>query len=696
MTTFHPSHIRNIAITGHAGSGKTMLAEALAYTMGATSRMGTIEEGTTISDHAPDEIAKKHSVNSSLIHGTWRDHKINIIDTPGFNDFYGDVKSAIRVSDTVLMTINAALGVEVGTDLIWEYTQSMYKATGFVVTKLDAERASYEKTLNELKEHFGLGVIPIQFPTEEGLGHHIFIDVLLMKQFEFSPDKAESMKVSEIPEKYLERAKAYHHELIESVAETDEELMNKYFEDGTLSEDDLRSGIKHALVSRTLFPVFCTSPLHLIGVERLLNVFVNIFPNPIERGPEHALDASSKKDVLVEPDPESATVAFIFKTVSEPHIGEISYFRVYSGHVESGHELVDAQTGQLEKLGQVYTMLGHEKIPVEKLLGGDIGVVVKLKDSHTNDTLADKGVKHIINPIEFPEPVIEIAIKPLAQGDEEKISSGLYHLHEEDPSFAIKHESEFNQIVLSGLGETHIETVIRRLKEKFSVEVEVAPIKIPYRETIHKTAQAQGKFKRQSGGRGQYGDVWMRIEPRDRGEGIDFDSEVVGGVVPTRYIPAVQKGVEETIEKGVLAGYPVVDVKAVVYDGSHHPVDSSEYAFKIAASMGFKSAFEKANPTLLEPIYALRILTPDQHTGAIVGEISSRRGKIQGMDTEKRFQVLNCLLPLSELHNLYNAFNRLTQGRARYSYKFSHYEEVPFELREKIVEEAKEAKVESA
>lgn len=695
MTTFHPTNIRNIAITGHAGSGKTMLTESLAFTMGTINRMGNIEEGTTVSDHAPDEITRKHSVNSSLIHGLWREQKINLIDTPGFNDFYGDVKSAIRVSDTVLMTINATLGVEVGTDLIWEYTQSLYKPTAFVITKLDAERASYEKTLNELKEHYGLGVIPIQFPTEEGLGHHIFIDALLMKQFEFSPDKPGSMKISDIPEKYLERAKQYHHELIESVAETDEELMNKYFEEGSLSEDDLRAGIKHALVSRTLFPIFCTSPLHLIGVERLLDVFVNIFPNPIERGPEHTIDKPTKKEVLLEPVPEASTVAYIFKTVSEPHIGEISYFRVYSGHVESGHELVDAQTGQTEKLGQIFTMVGHEKKSVDKLLAGDIGVVVKLKDSHTNDTLADKGVKHIIKPCDFPDPVIEIAIKPLAQGDEEKISAGLYHLHEEDPSFLIKHEQEFNQIVLRGLGETHVDTIIRRLKEKFSVEVEIAPIKIPYRETIHKTAQAQGKFKRQSGGRGQYGDVWMRLEPKERGEGIEFASEVVGGVVPTRYLPAVQKGVEETIEKGALAGYPIVDIKAVVYDGSHHPVDSSENAFKIAASMGFKAAFEKASPTLLEPIYNLKILTPEQYTGGIVGEVSSRRGKIQGMDTEKRFQVLNCQIPQSELHDLYSAFNRLTQGRARYTYEFSHYEEVPHEQKEKIIEEAKANKVES-
>jgi len=695
MTTYHPDHIRNIAIAGHAGSGKTMLCEGLALTMGLTTRLGHIEDGNTLSDHAPDEIARRHSVNSSLITGTWREHKLNLIDTPGFTDFHGDTKSAIRVSDAALIAVNASTGVEVGTDLIWDYTQEFYKPAAFVVTKLDGDRASYNNTIEELREHFGTDVVPIQFPAEEGLGHHILIDVLLMKQFEFSPDQPGSMKVSEIPDLYRKRAQELHHELVESVAETDEALMDKYFEEGTLSEDDLRAGIKHAMVSRTFFPVFCTSPLHLIGLERLLNVFVNIFPTPIERGPEHAIMQDTEEEHLVEPNPEGETVAFVFKTVSEPHIGEISHLRVYSGHIESGHELIDAQTEQPEKLGQIFTLLGHEKKPVDKLLAGDIGVVVKLKDSHTNDTLADKGISYIIKPVEFPQAVVQTAIRPLSQGDEEKISAGLHHLHEEDPSFQIKHEKEFNQIVLCGLGDTHIETVVRRLKEKFNVDVEVVPLKIPYRETIGATATAQGKFKRQSGGRGQYGDVWMRIEPRERGEGFEFMSEVVGGVVPTRYLPAVQKGVEETIAHGVLAGYPVIDVKAVVYDGSHHPVDSSEHAFKVAASMGFKAAFEKAKPALLEPIYKLTVYAPDQFTGEIMGEISSRRGRMQGMDSEGRLQLLLSMIPQAELHTLHGALNRLTQGRARYIYELSHYEEVPFDIREKLIEEAKSQKAEA-
>ncbi|NTV82628.1 MAG: elongation factor G, partial [Chlorobaculum sp.] len=630
---------------------------------------------------------RKHSLNTSLIHGAWNEKKINIIDTPGLLDFHGDVKSAMRVADTVLITVNAATGVEVGTDTVWEYTKEYYKPTMFVLTKLDADRAGYDSTLDSLRDHFGHLVTPIQFPADEGPGHHILIDVLLMKQIEFSPDKPGSMVVSEIHDLYRKKAEELHQQLVEAVAETDEELMNRFFEEGSLTEDELRAGIKSALVTRTFFPVFCTSPLHLIGTERLLNAIVNICPSPIERGPEHAYCSVMNDEKLLPPDPDGSTIAFIFKTMSEPRVGEISYVRVYSGHIESGHELIDVQTGQLEKIGQVYTMQGQKKIPVDKLLAGDIGMVVKLKNSHTNDTLADKGVDCRISPILFPEPVLSSAIVPVTQGDEEKISAGLHHLHEEDPSFAIEHDVEFNQTILKTLGETHLDIIISRLHNKFNVQVEVAPVRIPYRETIRLSAAAQGKFKKQSGGRGQYGDVWVRIEPLERDSGFEFASEVVGGVVPTRYIPAVEKGLRESIAEGSLTGYPVVDLKAVVYDGSYHPVDSSEYAFKIAAHMAFKAAVEKAKPLILEPIYSLTVQTPDQFTGEIVGDISSKRGRILGMDTESRFQVIKALIPQASLSTFHHALTRLTQSRARYSYTFNHYEEAPVEIANQLIAE---------
>ncbi|MBM3163234.1 MAG: elongation factor G [Chlorobi bacterium] len=687
MQAAQPEQLRNIVITGHAGSGKTMLCESLALSMGVVNRLGSIEDGSTISDYSADEIQRMHSLNTSLLHGFWNERKINIIDTPGLQDFHGDVKSAMRVADTVLIAVNAATGVEVGTDSMWEYTQEYYKPTMFVLTKLDADRTSFSNTVEELRDHFGHLVTPIQFPAEEGLGHHILIDVLLMKQLEFCPDKPGNMTVSAIPDLYLKRAEELHQQLVEAVAETDEELMNRYFEVGNLTEDELRAGIKSALVTRTFFPVFCTSPLHLIGTERLLNGIVNLCPSPIERGPEHSLCTLDETEKLLAPDPEGPTVAFIFKTMSEPRVGEISYLRVYSGHIETGHELIDVQTSQLEKIGQVYTMLGQKKIPVEKLLAGDIGMVVKLKDAHTNDTLADKGSNCRISPIIFPEPVFASAIMPVTQGDEEKISIGLHHLHEEDPSFAIDHDVEFNQTIIRTLGETHLEIIISRLQNKFNVQVETAPIKIPYRETIRIAATAQGKYKKQSGGRGQYGDVWIRLEPAPRDSGFEFSTEVVGGVVPTRYLPAVEKGIRESISSGVLAGFPVIDLKAVAYDGSYHPVDSSEFAFKIAASMAFKSAFEKAKPLLLEPLYNLTVHAPEQYTGEIVGEISSRRGKILGMDTDARFQVVKALIPQASLTSFHQSLTRLTQSRAKYTYSFSHYEEAPQDIMQQVIAE---------
>ncbi|KAA6233170.1 elongation factor G [Chlorobium phaeovibrioides] len=685
MQPAQPTEIRNIVITGHAGCGKTILTESLALTMGLITRAGNIEEGSTLSDYTSDEIARKHSLNSSLVNGKWNGCKINIIDTPGLLDFHGDVKASMRVADTVLIAVNASNGVEVGTDAIWDYTKEYYKPTAFVITKLDADRTAFSDTIGELQEHFGHLVTPIQFPAEEGPGHHILIDVLLMKQLEFNPDSPGNMSVSEIPDLYLKRAESLHQQLVEAVAETDEELMERFFEEGTLTEDELRTGIKTALVSRTFFPVFCTSPLHLIGTERLLNAVVNLFPSPIERGPEHSLCRSDDSEQLLEPDPKGATVAFIFKTMSEPRVGEISYLRVYSGHLESGHELQDVQTGQTEKPGQIFTMVGEKRQPVESLLAGDIGMVVKLKDAHTNDTLSDKGTNCRISPIVFPEPVLATAIVPVAQGDEEKISSGLHHLHEEDPSFSIGHSVEFNQTILKTQGETHLEIILSRLHEKFNVQVETAPLRVPYRETIRVSASAQGRHKKQSGGRGQYGDVWLRLDPLARNSGFEFSSEVVGGVVPTRYLPAIEKGLREAIVSGPLSGYPVVDLKAAVYDGSHHPVDSSEVAFKIAAGLAFRAAIEKAKPIVLEPVVSVEVHAPDQYTGEIVGDISSRRGKIIGMAADVRMQIIKAQMPEAAMHDFHHSLTRLTQSRARYSYNFSHYEEAPMDVVQQLI-----------
>ncbi|MDX2127785.1 MAG: elongation factor G [Chloroherpetonaceae bacterium] len=697
MALILSENLRNVVLAGHASTGKTMLTEAFALSSGLIQTLGSIEQGTTLSDHAPDEIIRKHSINSDLINFTWKNYKINLIDTPGFADFRGDVKSAMRVADTVIITVSASTGPEVGTDTAFDDASEFYKPTSFVITKLDADRAGFNEAIDSLIERYGRAVVPIQFPIEAGLQHHILVDVLQMKQYEFTPDKPGTMKVVDIDDEYREAAKAAHAKLVEAVAETDETLMNKFFENGgELSEEDLREGVKHALLTRTLFPVFCASPLHLLGVERLLDLMVSIFPSPIERGAEHAIEISSSNEVLLEPKSECDTVAFVFKTVSEPHVGELSFVRVYAGHIESGHELINAQTKQPEKLGTVYTVVGKDKIPAQKLFAGDFGVVLKMKDSHTNNTLADKGVNLVIKPVQFPEPVTDIAVKPVARGDEEKISTALFHLHEEDPSFKIHRDEETAQLILSGLGDIHLETIIRRLKEKFGISVITEAPRVAYRETVRLSASAQGKFKRQNGGHGQYGDTWIRVEPLPRGTGNQFTSEVVGGVVPTRFIPAVEKGAEETFKQGILAGFPIMDMKVVVYDGSHHPVDSSEMAFKVAAQMGIKAAFEKAHPVLLEPIYKVETFVPDEYTGEVIAELSSRRGKIVGFDSDdsgetsitvaRHIQTLQALVPLSELYGYQSALNRIAQRRATFKRVFSNYEEVPFELAVKVVE----------
>jgi elongation factor G len=666
-----------------------MLAEALLFNLKETTRIGSIEQGTTISDYNEDEIERSISINTSLLHGVWRDHKINIIDTPGYADFFGEVTGSMRAVDTVFVIVSASSGIEVGTEMVWNEAVKNDLPRFLVLNKLDRDNIDFDEVYEGLVESFGSRVVLAQFPVETGTNFNALIDLFRMKMLKYKTDGSGEYIEEEIPSELAEKAEELHVKLIESVAESDDTLMEKYFEAGTLSEDEFRGGFRKAVAAKEVFPVFCTSAVRNIGLKRLLDVIVNFVPAPDELGEVEAKDGKT-----VKVDSSAPFSALIFKTLSEMHVGELSYFKIISGKMKSGDDVINTTNGSSERIGQLFMLNGKNKKNADEMFAGDIGAVVKLKNTHTGNTLAKKGSDIEFPKIDFPEPRIRTAIQPKAKGDEEKISTGLHVLHEEDPTFIYEQDSELKQTIVSGLGELHLAIILSRLKKKFGVEVEEEEPKIPFRETIRKKAEAQGKYKKQSGGRGQYGDCHLRIEPMKRGEKFEFVDAIVGGVIPGKFIPAVEKGVIETMEKGVLAGYPVVDVRVTVFDGSYHNVDSSEMAFKMAASMAFKKAFADAKPVLLEPIMEVEVRVPEDFMGDVMGDISSRRGKILGMDAEGRFQVIKAAVPLVELYRYSTTLRSMTQGRGIHTRHFSHYEEVPSDYAEKIIEQAKKEKEE--
>ncbi len=688
MKEYGAESIRNIALIGHGGSGKTTLSEILLFTAGEINRIGTISEGSTVSDYTPNEIEKQISISAALLHLEWNNVKLNLLDTPGYADFLGDVKSAMRVCDTAVMVLKSAEGVEVGSEITGRFINEFNLPSAIIINKVDNEHSNFKTTEAQAKERFSSGAIVVTFPVSEGVNFDSVVDVVKMKVYKYG--EAGSKKVTEIdiPDNLKSQAESYRTELIEKVAETSEELMNKYFELGTLTEQELTEGIKQAVIKRTFCPVFAVSSIRGVGINNFLDFAANYFPSPADRGGEEAALKDSKNKVIVKPDPKGEPVLFVFKTISEQHVGELSLFKVYSGSVHAGMDLVNEANGKTERLSQLSILNGHNRKEVTNILAGDIGAVVKLKDTHTNNTLTSRNFSAIINPIEFPEAVIRGAILPKAKGDEDKIASGLHTLHEEDPSFSVAFDPEISQTIISGQGELQLSLAIKRLKERYGVEVDLIEPRVPYRETIKgKANDVEYKHKKQSGGRGQYGHVHFKIEPLPRGKGFEFEDAIVGGVVPGRFIPAVEKGVIETMEKGVISGNKVVDVKVTLFDGTYHNVDSDEMSFKIAASQCFKKGFLECKPILLEPIYEIVVTVPEEYMGDVMGDISSKRGKILGMDSDGHFQVIKALMPLSELYKYSSNLRSLTQGRGVHKRTFSHYEEVPKEVEQKIIAE---------
>ena len=687
--------IRNIALVGHGGSGKTTLSEVLLYTAKETNRIGKIEEGNTVSDYTPNEIDKQISITSCLMNLEWNNTKINIIDTPGFSDFVGDVKSALKVSDTAVIVIKSAEGIEVGTDTAKSIIDEYKLPSSIVINKVDSEHSTFFETVEDVKQRIHPGATIITLPVSEGINFMGIIDVIKMKAYNYGETGSRNITETDIPGDLKEQAENLRTQLIEKIAENSEELMNKYFEDGTLSDDDLKKGLKASIINGNLIPVFAFSATKVVGADNFLDFVSNYFPSPLERGKVSAKLADKNEPVFVNVDSNGEPVLFVFKTISEQHVGELSLFKLYSGKVTPGLDLLNESNNKTERLNQLFTLNGHNRKEIPEVVAGDIAAVVKLKDTHTNNTLASRDYTVIIDPIEFPEPVIRGAIKAKAKGDEDKIATGLHTLHEEDPSFNVGFDPEISQTIISGQGELQLLLAVKRLKDRYNVDVDLIEPRIPYRETIKAIANdVEYKHKKQSGGRGQYGHIHIKMEPLPRGKGFEFEDAIVGGVVPGRFIPAVEKGIIETMTKGVLAGNKVVDVKVTLFDGTYHTVDSDEMSFKIAASQGFKKGFLEAKPVLLEPIYEVEVKVPEEYMGDVMGDISSKRGRILGMDSDGRFQIIKALVPLAELYKYSSHLRSLTQGRGVHTRKFDHYEEMPKEIEQKVIEEYKKSREE--
>lgn len=688
MKEHGPESIRNIALIGHGGSGKTSLSEIILYTAGEINRIGNVLEGNTVSDYTSNEIEKQISISTSLMHLEWNNKKINLLDTPGYSDFIGDVKSAMKVCDTAVMILKSAEGVEVGSEVSGKFVNEFKLPSAIIINKVDNEHSTFEETLEKSKSRLTSGAIAVTFPASEGVNFNTIVDVLKMKAYTFGEAGSKKITESEIPADLKSKADDYRTQLIEKIAETDEALMNRYFEEGSLPDTDIETGLKAAIIGRSLTPVFAVSATKAVGINNFLDFVSSYFPSPLDRGGEEATLAGKNEKVRVKPDPDGEPVIFIFKTIAEQHVGELSLFKVYSGSVKAGLDLLNENNNKTERLSQLSTLNGRNRKDVTTVSAGDFGAVVKLKDTHTNNTLASKNLSVVIDPIQFPEAVMQSAILPKAKGDEDKIATGLHALHEEDPSFSVKFDPEIAQTIISGQGELQLSLAAKRLKERYKVDVDLVEPKIPYKETIKgRVDDVEYKHKKQSGGRGQYGHVHFKMEPLPRGTGFEFVDAIVGGVVPGRFIPAVEKGIIETMGKGVLSGNKVVDVKVTLHFGSYHDVDSDEMSFKLAANQCFKKGFLECKPCLLEPIYEIEVIVPDEYMGDVMGDISSKRGKILGMDSDGHFQIIKAHIPLSELHKYSSQLRSLTQGRGVYRRKFSHYEEVPKEVEQKVIDE---------
>ncbi len=689
MKVYDAASIRNVAVVGHGGCGKTQLVSAMLFAAGAVNRLGKVDEGSTITDFDDEAIARKHTLSSSLAHAEWQKTKINIIDTPGFANFLTDARAALRVAEAAVVAVDAVAGVEVQTEKLWADAAALNLPRLVVVNRLERERASLERTLESLHRDCSRTIIPIQIPLGEERGFNGVVDLVRMKALTFAPDSGK-MTESDVPAALSDAANAARERLVEMVAEADESLMEKFFEAGTLSHDELVSGLRAATVSGKIFPLVCTSGLHVIGLQPLLDAIASYVPSPAERDfPALAADGS---ETAVKASDASPYSTFVWKTIADPFAGRITMLRVVSGSLKSDTTVYNNTRDTAERLGHLLVLQGKTQTHVPELKAGDLGAVAKLKDTRTNDVLAEKSTKTTFSQIKFPEPVLSYAIEPKSRGDEDKISTAMQRLKEEDPTIGYIRDPQTNELLLAGQGQLHIEVTVAKLKRRFGVEVNLKPPRIPYRETITASTEAHGRHKKQTGGHGQFGDCKIRVEPLPRGADFEFVDDIFGGAIPRQFVPAVEKGIQDARTRGFLAGYPMVDFRATVFDGSYHAVDSNELSFKLAGSLAFKDAMTRAKPTILEPVMQVEVYAPSDFAGDLMGDLNGRRGRIAGMDTRGSMTVIKAQVPMAEMLTYEQHLTSVTGGRGSYHMEYSHYEEVPQQFQTKIISAAKAEK----
>ncbi len=689
MAKFASEDLRNVGVIGHGDTGKTTLVSACLYTSGAVSRLGRVEEGHSTTDFDDEEIDRQISIQVGLAHAQWGESNITFVDTPGYAVFRAETKGAVRVVDGTLLTVDAVSGAEVMTEKVWEYRRDLKIPGVVVINRLDRENSSFERALESCVDSFGREVVALQLPIGEAHDFTGVVDLLDMKAYTYTADGNGKGAPGDVPDDMQEAATAAREALVEMVAESNEALMEIYFEEGDLTGDQLIEGVRQAVIQMRLFPVLCISGARNIGTDRVLDACVNLLPAPTDR--QQLLAREDGEDVWIDADSSAPFAGLVFKTVSDAFAGRINYVKAFSGSAKADGTVVNARTGSNERLSNMSSVQGKQLEPLDEAVAGQIFAVTKLKDTGTSDTLRDKGSKAMVEHVAFPKAAISFALEPESKGDEEKISNAIARLKDEDPTLAVERDPQTHELLLSGIGQLHVEVTLAKMKRRYGVNAKLHPPKVPYRETIRGTAEAEGRHKKQSGGRGQFGVAKITIGPLPAGSGFQFEDKIFGGSISQSYRPAVEKGIAEASARGVLAGYPMVDFKVQLIDGKEHNVDSSEMAFKIAGSIAFKEALPRARPVLLEPIMKLEINVPDDSMGDVMGDLNSRRGRVQGMDPRKNRQIIHAEAPLAELLSYAVELNSLTGGRGTYTMEFSRYDDVPPNVAQKVIEASKRA-----